>query len=554
MISLCILLIINNFVHMETPVFILSSSILSFILFVSMPCSIRADEAMIVRVNSIGYRTDAVKIASVPSKDAREFSVVNSDGQTVCSGLTSEPVYGEDVKQDICHADFSRVKTPGEYYVEIPGLGRSASFRIADNVYADAFRVAFRGFYLWRCGMAVECQYRGDTFRTEACHLEDGRTDYIGEAGGHRDGTGGWHDAGDFGKYTVNAGVTLGVLFQAWQHFGPRIEAVYPGFLDELRWEMDFILKMQYPDGSGRVSHKLTRKNFSTFIMPQYDKEDRYFTEWSTAATADFTAMCAFASRIFRKVDPAYSKKCLKAAELSWKCLAATPEKLFVQGDFSTGGYMTRDPDDRLWAAAEMWETTGRADCLAETERRIEAKRSLVDSEWDWGEVSNLGVYTYIQSSRRGRSTQLVARIREAIVNDGTALADASFRNVYGRPLGSYFWGCNGTLGRQALNLHMADMISPDPKYSRAIENIISHIFGCNYYNRSYVTGLGINPPMFPHDRRSASDGIINPWPGYIVGGGHTATDWVDEQEDYSRNEIAINWQAALVYALAAVL
>jgi endoglucanase len=57
---------------------------------------------------------------------------------------------------------------------------------------------------------------------------------------------------------------------------------------------------------------------------------------------------------------------------------------------------------------------------------------------------------------------------------------------------------------------------------------------------------------MKPHDRRSGSDNEVDPWPGYIVGGGHSATDWKDEEGDYRTNEIAINWQGALVYALAA--
>ncbi|MBN1561919.1 glycoside hydrolase family 9 protein, partial [candidate division KSB1 bacterium] len=74
---------------------------------------------------------------------------------------------------------------------------------------------------------------------------------------------------------------------------------------------------------------------------------------------------------------------------------------------------------------------------------------------------------------------------------------------------------------------------------------------GRNYYNRSFVTGLGLNPPMYPHDRRSGADDVAAPWPGYIVGGGHSATGWVDEQGSFATNEIAINWQGALIYALA---
>jgi endoglucanase len=97
----------------------------------------------------------------------------------------------------------------------------------------------------------------------------------------------------------------------------------------------------------------------------------------------------------------------------------------------------------------------------------------------------------------------------------------------------------------------VANLLQPDKKYIETALDAVNHIFGHNYYNRSYVTGLGLNPPMNPHDRRSGADDVEAPWPGYIVGGGHSATDWVDEEASYSHNEVAINWQAALVYALA---
>ena len=97
----------------------------------------------------------------------------------------------------------------------------------------------------------------------------------------------------------------------------------------------------------------------------------------------------------------------------------------------------------------------------------------------------------------------------------------------------------------------MADILAPDAKYQAAALDAVAHLFGRNHYDRSYVTGIGFNPPLYPHDRRSAADGIQQPWPGYVVGGGHTATDWIDDQDSYSHNEVAINWQAGLVFALA---
>lgn len=527
--------------------------------------SITAESSADIRINSLGYPLKAVKKAVVTAS-AESFKIINSkNGKVVLEAELSDQVTQEDVDQTVKFADFSDLEKKGQYYIQLNGSVRSIDFEIGRDVYCPAYKLSMRAFYLWRCGMAVKTEHDGNIFSTESCHLEDGWLDYVGAEGDRRDGTGGWHDAGDYGKYTVNAGVTLGVLFYAWDHFGHKLKKIsldipptapgMPDFLQELKWETDFILKMQYKDGSGRVSHKLTRKDFSGFIMPQEDNEKRYFTEWSSAATADFVAIMAMAARYFEPYDKQYAKRCLTAAEVSYNYLCQTSQKGFVQGDFSTGGYQTGDSDDRLWAAAEMWETTGNFEYLKDVESRIEGLRTLVAEDWDWGSVSNMGVFTYALSGRGGKNPGIESKIRDAVLEVADKLVDTASKDIYSRALGaSYYWGCNGTVARQAVNLYLAELLSGGTEYSKTIQGIVDHLLGCNYYGRSYVTGLGINPPMNPHDRRSGSDGIDAPWPGYLVGGGHTATDWVDDEDDYSRNEIAINWQAALVYLLASSL
>jgi endoglucanase len=538
--------------------------LLLLLFFVSCKVDIQSlAETDQIKLNSLGYLPNAEKKATVTA-EAQSFQVIDATTRrVVLKGKLSEPVKQEDVNQEVRFADFSKVSKPGTYILNVEGLGKSYEFAVGPDVYRDAYVTSMRGFYLWRCGMAVEGEHQGNHYHTEACHLEDGWQDYIGQPNTRRDGTGGWHDAGDYGKYTVNAGVTMGVLFYAWEHFGeklkdislniPQTAAGMPDYLQELKWETDFLLKMQYPDGSGRVSHKLTRVNFEPFVMPQDDPEKRYFTEWGTAATADFVAMMAMAARYFEPFDAAYAAQCLEAAKVSYTCLVNNPEpKNFEQGDFKTGGYQTNDDDDRLWAAAEMWQTTGDPAYLADLEGRIASLQTIVEDNWDWGNVSNLGVYTYILSKREGRNAQLVEKAKQAAIESANKLVANAQSDVYARTLGGrYYWGCNGTVGRQALNLQVANLLSPDAKYTTAALDIVAHLFGRNFYGRSYVTGLGVNPPMKPHDRRSGADGIDAPWPGYIVGGGHTATDWVDLEESYSHNEIAINWQAGLVYALA---
>ena len=510
-------------------------------------------EVSSVRINSLGFLPSQQKEATIASETER-FSLKRADNnETVFQKKAAGPFTQKDTGEKLWIANFSEFTTDGEYYIEIDDGLRSVNFPIGSNIYNEPFAVAMNGFYLLRCGAPVHAEHNGDIFEHPGCHHEDGYGDYIGHADTQFDGTGGWHDAGDYGKYTVNAGITMGVLLSTWDYFRPGNEAgSLPDFLQELKWEMGWMLKMPYPDGSGRVSHKLTRTNFSGFIMPQEDQAKRYFTEWSSAATASFAATAAKASRIFANYDKEYADKCLTAARLSYNFLKENPkEKPFEQGVFETGGYQTGDKDDRLWAAAELWETTGETVYLKDFEKMASEIDYNSDENWDWGNVANLALFTYALSERSGRDPQALQSIRENIIKTSDIITQKSESDQYRRPLDRYYWGCNGTVVRQTLNLYVANKLQPDSKYTNTALNAIGHLFGRNYFSRSYVTGVGHNPPMSPHDRRSGADNIEAPWPGYLVGGGHTATDWVDEEEDYARNEIAINWQAPLVFALA---
>jgi endoglucanase len=534
-----------------------------------------------IRLNSLGFLTQMPKKASIIAP-CSEFTVKKSgDGAAAFSGKATGPVHQNDVNQDVWIADFSALTAPGKYIIDVPGVGKSYEFEIGDKVYDFAYGTAMRGFYLWRCGCAVEGTFSGDKFAHAACHMDDAYQDYMGiNDKSRRDGTKGWHDAGDYNKYTVNAGITVACLFLAWDHFQDKLKNVkldlpdtapgYPDFLKEMKWETDWLLTMQYPDGSGRVSHKLTTPGFCGFIMPEKELNKRYFTDWGSAATADFVAMMAMAARYFKPYDEAYANKCLDAAKVSYEFLKKNPQDKDpnLKG-FTTGGYGTGDPDDRLWAAAEMWETTGEPEYLKDFETRASAPLSLgrdgggnaagasggkIDEDWDWGNVRNLGMFTYVLSKREGRNAELLASVRQGVIATADSIVAKADKDVYGRTLGArYYWGCNGGVARQVLNLQVAHKVSPKPEYNAASLDAIGHLFGRNFYGRSYVTGLGVNPPMHPHDRRSGGDGVEAPWPGYVVGGSNPgATRWQDIQDDYRTNEIAVNWQAGLVYALAA--
>jgi len=529
---------------------------------IALPAPTAAADAD-VRVSSVGYLPGRSKLATV-TVAATTFHVLrDADGSVAFEGTVAGPSITPDTGATVWLADFSSLVESGRFHLQVDGVGRTASFPIDDDVYREPLRLAMIGMYGQRCNTPVSITYGGQTWEHDACHMSDGRLDYVG--GGQRDGRKGWHDAGDYGKYTVNAGITLGSMLAAWEEYGDALAGLalpipeggdaVPDYLDEIRWELEWLLTMQYSVGDGRVSHKLTSLAFDGFEMPEADHLPRYFVPWGSAATADFVAMMAKAARIYRPYDVAFADHCLAAARVSYAFLTANPANQAAnQSGFSTGGYTTGDGDDRLWAAAEMWETTGDPAALADFEARAEGQNPQVDSDFDWSNVKNLGMLLYLQSRRDGRNSTLVNAIRASLLEAAATLVSARNSNGYGRALTRYYWGSNGSVARTCMVLQAANRVAPDAAYLDTCTDQLGWLFGRNQYNRSQVTGLGIDPPLHPHHRPSGADGIAPPWPGLLVGGGDKATDWVDVQEDYRVNEVAINWNAALIYALAGFL
>ena len=513
-----------------------------------------ADEDL--RLNSAGYVPDSAKHATViGSNDATFLVQRQSDDSVAFSG--SLIAVGADGL-----ADFSELDEEGTFYLSVDEVGRSPDFVISEGAYVEPYRTAMLGLYAWRSGVDVSFTYHGQTYSHAAGHTDDARLDFVGQPGVVKDATGGWYDAGDYGKYVVNSAITMGSLLKAWEDFQPVLEPIalqipetggaLPDYLAELRFQLDWMLKMQFDDGS--VSHKLTPIEFAGFVMPAADDSVRYLSPWGSAATAGFAATMAKASRTYAAYDETYAVRLLDAAELAYDFLTVNPQNHLADlSDFGNAQYQTDDPDDRIWAAAEMWETTGSDAALADFEARIADYDYEVPLNWDWGDQSNLGVFTYLESARSGRDPGVVSSLESTL----RAAADELVENAastYGRGIVEVYWGSNGTVARNCITLRVAARLFDDPRYVATCADQIAHLFGRNEYDRSQVTGVGRNPPMNPHDRRSGSDTIVAPYPGYLVGGASRAGNWQDVQESYETNEIAINWQGALVYALAGFL
>jgi len=522
-----------------------------------------------IRYSTIGYLPDRAKLATVlgggstfslrRAADASEV-LVQQLGAAQTDATTSE---------SFRIADFSAVTQEGSYYLEVPGVGRSPDFPIRADVFGQELTAVMLGFFGWRSGTKVEFVHKGQSFRQGPGHMQDGLLDYIGMAGQKRDGSRGWYDAGDYGKYTVNGAFAVAMMLRAWESFGPTLRnlalqipehgGALPDYLAEIKWQYDWLLTMQYSETDGRVSHKLTSLDFAGFVMPEADLAATYYSPHGSAATAAFVAALAQGARVYGQLDPALAARMLTAAQLSYSWLKQNTANVAADiSAFTTGAYGVRnDASFRLWAAAEMWETTGDAAALADFEQRANAlaANDKVSADFDWGNPKNLGVYTYLLSSRSGRSEGVISALRTQLLQRADGLLGTQAASAYGRALSTYYWGVNGAVARSCMLLQVANQLSPKPEYLDCCVAQIAHLFGRNYYGRSFVTGEGKDPPLHPHHRPSASDSIDQPFPGLLVGGAQPSfSSWQDTQEDYTTNEVAINWNGALAYALAGFL
>jgi endoglucanase len=562
--------------------------------------------------NQLGFQPARTKIATLAlpttsAEEERSFRVrADGTGHVVFEGKLSPAMTDEASGDTVRQADLSAVKAPGTYRIEVDGA-TSDRFPIRNDVYANALRLAMRAFYGQRCGCKVDL---GNGYKHAACHADGAYHASTGKSGA-APSHGGWHDAGDYGRYVVNSGITCGTLLWAWEMYPDALHGLMlglpesrkgtPDYLAEVRWNLEWMLSLQDTDGG--VFHKQTSDHFCAFIMPEADTltsdiigtgTDPYK---STCATADLAAVMAIAARCYKPFDARFAKRCLEAARQAWSWAAANPDVVFSNPPgVSTGDYGDKScADELLWAAAELWRTTGEpayetafltafptalpARHHGEPAGAADPSGMAIDAP-SWGNLRPMACWSYVMADHAGSpdGAEVKQRIREATIAQADKLVARSQANGYGNTmeLHDYIWGSNSVAANQSLLLLLADRISSHDahassnvkgQYAETAWNNLHYLVGRNCLGVSWVTQVGTRPFLHPHHRPSAADGIEKPWPGLLSGGpnahgGDAVADklatkppmrmWVDDQRAYSMNEVAINWNAPLVFLLAA--
>ena len=539
-----------------------------------------------IRVDQVGYLPHAPKVALVSATTtAGDFTVRLAKNASVAfRGKLSPPVDDPDSGDRLQSADFSALTAAGTYYLEIAGVGRSWNFAIAPDVDARAWYLAMRSYYGQRCGTAVDLGPEFPGYKHEACHLEGAYHPSSGKTG-PRASKGGWHDAGDYGRYVVNSGISTGTLLWTWEMFGSRLRDVRlnipesgngtPDILNEIRWNLEWMLTMQ--DDDGGVWHKQTSDKFCGFIMPEKDSLVSYVVGTgqdpfkTSCATGDFAAVMAIAARVYKPFDAPFAAKTLAAARKAWTWVGEHPDVAFRNPPgVSTGEYGDgRCGDERLWAAAELFRTTGESVYQRHFLDHYAAYHVRPTSPQSWADVSYLALWTYLLA---GNHDAAAAAIRQESLDAAGRILERTASHAYRISLTShdYIWGSSGVAANYGMQLLIANAIQANPRYLEAALDNLHYLLGRNAFSLSFVTQLGANPVRHPHHRPSGAGTNPEPWPGLLSGGPNRgrqdpvmqklpadlppAKMYLDDQGAYSANEVAINWNAPLVFLLAGAL
>jgi len=537
-----------------------------------------------IKVDQAGYLPGAPKIAVVVAAKAHGPFIVRQTpgGKVAFRGTLSAAQKDANSGDTVETADFTALTAPGRYFLDIAGAGISWEFSISPDVYKRPFYLAMRSYYGQRCGMAVDLGPEFPGYRHEACHLVGAWHASSGKTG-PRASAAGWHDAGDYGRYVVNSGITTGTLLWTYELYGAKIGGMKlslpesgngtPDILNEIRWNLDWMLSMQDSEDGG-VWPKQTTEKFGGFVMPETETTTNYVIGTGSApfksscATGDFAAVMAIAARTYKPFQPDFAAKSLQAARQAWAWLDKNPNVLFrnPQG-VSTGEYDDRNcADERLWAAAELYRTT-----------RDEAFHKYFLANYKafqvrtpgWPNVGPLALWTYVLG--KGTDHEAVAAITAGSVKAAEAIVARGVSDGYrtGMTDRDYNWGSNSTAANYGMQLLVANAFHHDQRFVHAALDHLHYLLGRNALSLSYVTQVGAHAFQKPHHRPSGADMNPEPWPGLLSGGPNRARQdpamksmpelppakmYLDDQASYASNEVAINWNAPLVFLLAGVL
>lgn len=525
-----------------------------------------------ILLNQIGFLSNMQKLAVFSGiKTGSEFRIIdNKNDKVVYIGAVGAERFDHNTGETVCCGDFSELTAEGSYYIVVSGE-RSHNFTISDNVYNDIMTDAVRMMYMQRCGTALDEKYAG-IFAHKSCHTEHA---YLYGTDTSVDVSGGWHDAGDYGRYTVAAALTAAEMMLAYeacpQLFSddtniPESKNGIPDILDEVRYGLDWLFKMQ--DSSGGVYHKVTCAGFPGYVMPEEERDKLILCPLSKTATGSFAAVMAMAYECFRSIDEEYAFKCLSSAEKAWEHLISGKGELITQNPdgIITGAYENNSCiNETYWAAAQLYKATKSAK-YREVFEKLAAENVLFGFGWE--NVGSLGNLAYMSIDDTLADPKIREKVQNEIIGHAEWCISVADSGEYAVATENYCWGSNSQILGCGMKLMMAYELTSDRKYYDYASEQLAYLLGKNPMDICYVTGFGTHFPCAPHHRPSIAKGAAVS--GMVVGGPNKnmqdeltrqlfqntfpALCYIDDRDSYSTNEVDTYWNTLAVMLFAYIL
>lgn len=477
------------------------------------------------RLNQLGFRPGTTKrfvvADAADAAPATTFTVETLTGTRVHEARVGAVIHdltrttGEHVRI----GDFTAFDAPGRYRVRV-GAAVSHPFEIGDTVYAPLVRDAARAFHLIRANVPLDDRVTG--IRHAAGHLSEASLPVGGQA---RDLTGGWYNAGDYGKWTHMAAISASQmmwLFElrpvAARRLALAVPPTVPGLpdlLQQARWGLEWLLKMQNADGS--VLHKIdSSERYAWGLPPERDPFPRTAYAASSLDAGNFTGVMLQANRVFATLDRGFAARCRTAALRAWQWLEKHPA---VTG--KDVNYL--DPDPRQEIA---WATCAMAAASADPAiaRRATASLEAVGvAALSWQAPQLLGAMSLARSSSHARDPA-----RGAIIAAAATIADRVEADPYGFSIDpdDYHWGSNEAALNAAVLCLFAAELSGRKRFRDAAQRLLDYVLGCNTLSLSFVTGHGERSVRRPYHWTCRVWGIV--MPGWASGGANRFGDGVD--------------------------
>jgi endoglucanase len=546
-----------------------------------------------IRLNQVGFYPGTVKKAAVLHADQQDFRIVEKGtDKVVFTGTLSNPLPSPFSDKKTRMADFTSLENSGEYILKIGEQAESYPFRIEDDVFQPLAKASIKAFYFQRASAALPAEFAGEWARNaghpdQQVEIHPSAASEQRPAGSKFASPKGWYDAGDYGKYIVNSGISTGTLLSLYEDFPTYFDTLslnipestnqVPDLLDEIRWNLSWMLTMQDPNDGG-VYHKLTTANFAGMVMPEQANAQRYFLQKSVTATYDFAAVTAQAARIYDKYNaqfPGLADSCRKASVSAWNWALQNPDQLYKQDELNqqydpdvvTGAYGDGSAtDEKIWAACELFVTTGDVSYLDQVELLPSGQIRVPG----WPNVEALGYYTLLRNSAKVNNQQLLQKVKQALQDMAENLMQGMDNRAYQVVMGAraqdFVWGSSAVAANQGIALIQAYLYLNQSAYLKAALSNLDYLLGRNSTGYSFITGFGDKTPMHIHHRPSEADQVEAPVPGLLAGGPNPGQQdnekypsdvpdesYADVVGSYASNEIAINWNAPLVYLVSAM-